>query len=415
MAGRTQNLDRRTQVAWVASHIANPVYRLRFLRAATADASWLRSRSRLGLWVLCTLLLPAPFVPLLFTRPPSKPERPPVRVSAPQGVTSGATTQPVAVWQVDSDRDAEIYSNGLRIGVRFTVAGPPRVYRVFARNSAAPGAGVVRSQPAGIVFHTTESCQAPFAEQETPAIERLGEALLEYVQRNRSYHYVIDRFGRVYRVVAESDVAFHAGHSVWADRDWLYLDLNRSFLGVAFEAQTSPGHADGLASPAQLRAAAMLTEMLRSRYHIAADDCVTHAQVSVNPSNLLIGYHTDWAAGFPFGAVGLPDNYQLALPSVWAFGFGYDPVWFQSGSPLSAAIERAELEVLRGAAAAGLRPAAYRRILQKRFRAAQAEARAIPSPSPPPADTRSPASPAVPPAPFRAAHKRTRRPAHAGI
>ena len=39
---------------------------------------------------------------------------------------------------------------------------------------------------------------------------RLGESLLEYVRRGRAYHYLIDRFGRVYRVVAESDAANHA-------------------------------------------------------------------------------------------------------------------------------------------------------------------------------------------------------------
>jgi len=30
--------------------------------------------------------------------------------------------------------------------------------------------------------------------------------------------------------------------------------------------------------------------------------CVTHAQVSVNPANMLIGYHTDWAEIFRSGA-----------------------------------------------------------------------------------------------------------------
>jgi len=53
----------------------------------------------------------------------------------------------------------------------------------------------------------------------------------------------------------------------------------------------------------------MLTRMLRSRYSIAAENCVTHAQVSVNPSNMQLSYHVDWAAAFSFAALGLPDNY----------------------------------------------------------------------------------------------------------
>ena len=49
---------------------------------------------------------------------------------------------------------------------------------------------------------------------------------------------MIDRFGRVFRIVRESDSANHAGNSVWADQHWVYVNLNESFFGVAFEAQT---------------------------------------------------------------------------------------------------------------------------------------------------------------------------------
>jgi hypothetical protein len=38
----------------------------------------------------------------------------------------------------------------------------------------------------------------------------------------------------------------------------------------------------------------------------------------------LIGYHLDWARGFPFAAFGLPDLYAQPLPSVALFGFNYD-------------------------------------------------------------------------------------------
>ena len=43
---------------------------------------------------------------------------------------------------------------------------------------------------------------------------------------------------KVFRVVAETDYANHAGQSVWADEKNIYWGLNQSFLGVAFEAQT---------------------------------------------------------------------------------------------------------------------------------------------------------------------------------
>ena len=41
--------------------------------------------------------------------------------------------------------------------------------------------------------------------------------MIEVVQQNHSYHFLIDRFGQVFRIVPEADVANHAGYSVWAE------------------------------------------------------------------------------------------------------------------------------------------------------------------------------------------------------
>jgi hypothetical protein len=140
--------------------------------------------------------------------------------------------------------------------------------------------------------------------------------VLGYVRRTGAYNFVIDRFGRVYRVVAEDETANHAGFSVWADETWRYINLNESFIAISLESGS-----DAALSAAQVRSGAMLVEMLRHRYNIPAENCVTHAQISVNPRNMRIGYHLDWATGFPFTAMGLPNNYDEALPAIWAFGF----------------------------------------------------------------------------------------------
>ena len=142
-------------------------------------------------------------------------------------------------------------------------------------------AGLWSNDPAGIVYHTTESHGAPFEAQQNQVLKRQGETLLEYIRDKQAYHYVIDRFGRVHRIVAESDSANHAGRSVWADARWVYLNLNSSFLGISFEGETQDLKEH--LTPAQIHAGRTLTEMLRSRYRIAAENCVTHAQVSVNP------------------------------------------------------------------------------------------------------------------------------------
>jgi len=373
-----QHLAREARIALIAGRIWDPVSRLRFLRSAAPRNSLRRRLSHVSFrhWILWAVLLLALLMPLLMKLAAGKPEPLTTLLVAPRPAPAAGVHNAAPVWQVEQTGDSEVYSNGLRIDIRFTVTNRPRLYTAFQRAGASSISRVRRSQPAGIVYHTTESCQAPLQAEDTPVLKRLGESLLEYVCRKRAYHYLIDRFGRVYRVVAESDTAYHAGYSVWANDEWFYINLNEAFLGVSFEAQTHPGQTEGVVSPAQVRAAAMLTEMLRSRYQIPSEDCVTHAQVSVNPSNMLVGYHTDWAAGFPFEALGLPDNYRVALPSLWAFGFDYEPAWMAScGDQMASGVKLAEQDIVRQAAAAGMRPAAYRKALRDQYRAWLAEVR----------------------------------------
>jgi hypothetical protein len=304
------------------------------------------------------------------------PKPPPVVVIAAELPQTREVPIPASVWQVEKSAESEVYSNGLRIDTRFEVATHPRSYLAFPSGAAGSRGPVRRSMPVGIVFHTTESPQAPFDPRETPVLKQLGQSLLDYVRRKAAYHYLIDRFGRVYRVVAESDAANHAGYSVWADDNWLYLNLNESFFGVSFEARTPGGRGAGIASPAQVRSAGMLTEMLRCIYQIPAGNCVTHAQVSVNPANMRMGYHTDWATGFPFAALGLSDNYVRALPSLRTFGFEYDPGLYDSPDQrVSVGVRLAQQDFERAAAAAGIQLAAYRKMLQQRYREYLAEVR----------------------------------------
>jgi len=320
-------------------------------------------------------LVSLPIVWLLFTAPATPPRRP-----VANGITRApgpAHTSPVTVrveqtpeiWQVEKTGDFETYSNGLRIDNRFAIANHPRSYRAFSALQAEDIRGERRSVPAGIVFHTTESLQAPFEQRENTVLKRIGESLLAYVKLKRAYNFVIDRFGRVYRVVQESDAANHAGNSIWSDSKWLYVNLNQSFLSVSFETQTSPGQLASAVNPAQVRSAAMLTAMLRMRYGIPAGNCVTHAQVSVNVSNMRIGYHLDWASSFPFEQLGLPDNYALPLPSVSLFGFEYDSTFERAaGVRLYQEARLAEQVLRENAAAAHLQVPVYRRALQVRYR-----------------------------------------------
>jgi hypothetical protein len=117
--------------------------------------------------------------------------------------------------------------------------------------------------------------------------------------------------------------------------------------------------------------------MLRYKYAIPAGNCVTHAQVSVNPSNMRIGYHTDWAGNFPFSEIGLGDNYQEPLASVFAFGFEYDSVFVQStGRRLWQGLHASDEQVTLQASVLGMPVPAYKRILRQRYEKILATTRA---------------------------------------
>jgi hypothetical protein len=362
MALRYKRPEFRQWTETVAGSIGDPVRRLRFLRAVSPapKQSRLRRVWRVGGVAVVSAAALGAVVFLFLSRASARiAPPPPVPRPAPRAPRA-ATPEVQPVWQVEDRNGIEVYSNGLRIDKHSVVANHPRSYLAFPLSGT--GVPVRRSQPAGIVFHSTESQIAPFEAGHNQALKKIGESLVEYVRRRRSYHFVIDRFGRVNRVVAEGDAADHAGYSVWADDATVYVNLNESFLGVAFEAKMNSARDEPAVTPAQTRSGLMLVEMLRVRYHIPAANCVTHAQVSVNPSNMRVGYHIDWAEGFPFAELGLSDNYSAALPSVWMFGFQCDPALLPAGG------EAAESILSRRASDLALKPAVYRKRLHQQYR-----------------------------------------------
>jgi hypothetical protein len=279
-----------------------------------------------------------------------------------------------SVWLVVRQDSVEIYSNGLRVDNEYFTATRARSFHPFDRTRWR--ASSAESQPAGIVFHTTESRMAPFEPNQNSRLQRNERNLLAYIAQHGFYHFVIDRFGRVFRVVAETDYANHAGQSIWADERNIYWGLNQSFLGVAFEAQTESetGDSKDIATRAQIDAARVLTEMLRAKYHIAAMNCVTHAQVSVNPRTMRLGYHTDWAANFPFREVGLGDGYDTPIAALTLFGFDYDSAFLHAnGRRVWQGLVAAQEQLVRDAAAHGTTLNLYQRTLHQRFHAWKSE------------------------------------------
>lgn len=358
---------------------SDPVERLQFLRGFAADrrcGRGRRSKSRgLKALAITVALALAILVGLQgYPRAHSAASEPVHSAAVASGPVTESASQPAAanmpaVWMVDTNGQFDLYSNGLRIENQFAATSEPRRYLAFAREAFDAGRGEWRAEPAGIVFHTTESHMAPFEEDANRTLKRDGEGLLEYVSRRRAYHFVVDRFGRVFRIVRECDYANHAGNSIWADASWVYVNLNQSFFGIAFEAQSSQDGQGPPVNEAQVHAGRVLTEMLRARYQIPAANCVAHAQVSVNPGNRRAGYHIDWAAHLPFEKLGLSDNYSAPIASITLFGFEPDAGLAEAGgAPLARGLERAEEQVRQEAAARGETVDGYRLALQSRYR-----------------------------------------------
>src|SRR5271166_1084119 len=145
-------------IAWRAKKIHDPLDRLRYLRHATSASmparrfeSFLRLRKMhvvvAGTLVAC-LLISAYTIAKKDT---------PVVLPVPQFGAGGARVFP-NVWLVDRTAQFEVYSNGLRIENNYEVSNEPRgSYPVFARRHVDGTPLEWRMEPAGIVYHTTES------------------------------------------------------------------------------------------------------------------------------------------------------------------------------------------------------------------------------------------------------------------
>ena len=258
--------------------------------------------------------------------------------------------QLATIWLVEKGADYEQYSNGLRIDTEFAVRGEPRRFRVFDQDGIRPE---VYEAPVGIVFHTSESDVWPMEESFNENLRDSSQRLLRFLKRNQVYNYMVDRFGRVYRVVDDACKANHAGYSIWAAGGRYYLSLNNAFLGVCFETRWEGGKALPITA-AQFTAGRSLTDCLRQRFGISPEMCVGHGLTSVNPKRHLIGHHVDWARGFPFENFGLPDQYRLPPPSVAFFGFAYDDAFLNVMGEPWPGVRSAEQGLTREAEQRGL-------------------------------------------------------------
>ncbi len=286
------------------------------------------------------------------------------------------------IWLVEKTNDVESYSNGLQINTSFYVDNIPRSYVVFPKNvDTPPKAEHSSTKIRGILYHASEGDMVPFKPEKNRLLKKYSSQLLQYIAREKAYHYLIDRFGRVYRIVREKDAAFHAGKAIWADEDAIFLNLNHAFIGICFEGKgfeevLEPGSTkpkiraieETIITEAQIHAGKELTDRLRFQYGISQGNCVPHSITSVYPKNRLIGYHLDLAHGFPFHRFGLSNKYTEMIPSITEFGFKEDHYFHEVlNGDVWPGIKRSEAYLAKTATEKGISLEAYRKQLNQRF------------------------------------------------
>lgn len=293
-------------------------------------------------------------------------------------IASGAGLTLDNVWLAEQGEGYEFYSNGARVLTEFETDGTKRSFYRFNLEALAnnPNQGELLAKPVGIIYHLSESDLLPFAGQYNSSLKNHSRALLEYAREHRLYNYVIDRFGRTYRIVRDEFAANHAGNSIWSDVSSVYVNLSESFIGICFEGRGAAMGADGI-NEAQIYAARVLTAVLRAKYGIDDANCVTHGLVSVNPSNRLMGYHTDWVAEFPFEALGLANKYETELAAISRLGFAYDQQYVAAAGGRWPGLERADAALRDAAAKDGSTVEEERKSLSRVFARVYAKQRAL--------------------------------------
>jgi len=372
-----------TQPAPLAIRLTSILYRLRFVAYATCALILLTAGAGVGygIWRVANSLATSIQAKDAST-PDSSVAPTDANSKAVAAIGSEAGISLDKIWLAEQGDGYEFYSNGARVLRDYEIDGEVRRFYSFdlEKPFENPDSMELQTKPVGIVYHLSEGDIVPFDNRYNESLNGVSKSLVEYARERKLYNYVIDRFGRTYRVVRDDFAANHAGRSLWSDGRRFHISLNSSFIGICLEGKsnsTSTVGPDGI-NEAQIYAARVLTAMLRAKYGIEDANCVTHGLVSVNMSNRLMGYHTDWVAGFPYEAMGLADKYQTELAAVSRFGFSYDRAYIRAaGGQKWAGIEKTDAAMREAARQNGLTAEQRREINWRIFQQAYSMQRSL--------------------------------------
>jgi hypothetical protein len=85
---------------------------------------------------------------------------------------------------------------------------------------------------------------------------------------------------------------------------------------------------------------------------------------------MTIGYHTDGSGNFPFKELGIPNNYELPIPSLYLFGFDFDSRFLTlTGTRVWKGLLLADERLRRDADSQHLSIGQYKENLREKYRA----------------------------------------------
>ena len=113
--------------------------------------------------------------------------------------------------------------------------------------------------------------------------DSINHAIEQLVQHKVSSHFVIDEAGKIFELVDENDVAYHAGHSCWRGVD----NLNSASIGIEF---INPNAFSKKFKKAQMRSGAKLCAYLIEKYNIKQENIAGHSDIAYYPHGFFDGH-----------------------------------------------------------------------------------------------------------------------------
>lgn len=111
-------------------------------------------------------------------------------------------------------------------------------------------------------------------------------AIKQLVEHGVSAHFLIDETGKIFELVDENNIAYHAGVSFWNGQE----TLNKNSIGIEF-INKSPFNK--VFEKSQIEAGVILSKYLLAKYNISAQNVLGHSDIGYNKETGLLNRKQD--------------------------------------------------------------------------------------------------------------------------